>query len=185
MPVFKKGDRVKCDVSAFVDISGMRPFGHILTVANDKGSFMVRLDYPIRWEEGDLSSIVWLKEYELAYVQPAEEAERLTGQPTEGASPFDGPDSDKVLEELTDALTREASPLVDHPAHYTTDPSGVECIQVTRHRNFNVGNAIKYLWRAGKKDGNATIQDLHKAIWYIRDEIDRLADNEKEGRNEN
>lgn len=64
--------------------------------------------------------------------------------------------------------------LVNNPPHYTSDPSGVECIQITRHRNFNVGNAFKYLWRAGLKDGNATVQDLRKAIFYIEDEIKRL-----------
>lgn len=63
---------------------------------------------------------------------------------------------------------------VNHPKHYTSDPSGVECIEITRHRNFNIGNAIKYLWRAGLKDGNSDIQDLQKAIWYIQDEIKRL-----------
>ena len=40
---------------------------------------------------------------------------------------------------------------VNHPKHYTSDPSGIECIDITRHRNFNIGNAIKYLWRAGLK----------------------------------
>lgn len=63
---------------------------------------------------------------------------------------------------------------VNHPVHYTSDPSGVECIQVTRHRNFNIGNAIKYLWRAGLKDSQAHVQDLRKAIFYIEDEIRRL-----------
>lgn len=63
---------------------------------------------------------------------------------------------------------------VNHPKHYTSDPSGVECIEITRHRNFNIGNAIKYLWRAGLKDGNSDIQDLKKAVWYIQDEIKRL-----------
>lgn len=64
---------------------------------------------------------------------------------------------------------------VNHPEHYTSDPSGVECIQITRHRNFNIGNAIKYLWRAGLKGGGDTdIQDLRKAVWYITDEIERL-----------
>lgn len=63
---------------------------------------------------------------------------------------------------------------VNHPSHYTSDPSGVECIQITRHRNFNIGNAIKYLWRNGLKDSDAQIQDLEKAIWYINDEIERL-----------
>ena len=62
---------------------------------------------------------------------------------------------------------------VNHPVHYTSDPSGIECIQITRHRNFNVGNAIKYLWRAGLKE-DAKVQDLRKAIWYIEDEIKRL-----------
>ena len=63
---------------------------------------------------------------------------------------------------------------VNHPKHYTSDPSGVECIEITRHRNFNIGNALKYLWRAGLKDGNSDIQDLQKAVWYIQDEIKRL-----------
>ena len=40
---------------------------------------------------------------------------------------------------------------VNHPEYYISDPSGIECIQITRHRNFNIGNAIKYLWRAGLK----------------------------------
>lgn len=63
---------------------------------------------------------------------------------------------------------------VNHPQHYTTDPSGVECIQITRHRNFNIGNAFKYLWRAGLKDEKRHIEDLKKAMFYIQDEINRL-----------
>ena len=64
--------------------------------------------------------------------------------------------------------------VVNHPKHYTSDPSGIECIQITRWRNFNIGNAIKYLWRNGLKENNSNIQDLKKAIWYINDEIKRL-----------
>ncbi len=63
---------------------------------------------------------------------------------------------------------------VNHPLHYTTDPSGVECIQITRHRNFNIGNAFKYLWRAGLKNEDTQIEDLKKAIFCIQDEIKRL-----------
>lgn len=69
---------------------------------------------------------------------------------------------------------------VNHPRHYTSDPSGVECIEITRHRNFNVGNAIRHLWRNGLKDEadrtcrEKQIEDLEKAIWYINDEIHRL-----------
>jgi hypothetical protein len=60
---------------------------------------------------------------------------------------------------------------VNHPAHYLAHPSGVECIQITEHMSFCVGNAIKYLWRADEK-GNA-LEDLEKAEWYVRREIDR------------
>lgn len=61
--------------------------------------------------------------------------------------------------------------MVNHPPHYTSHPSGVECIQVTEHYGFCIGSAIKYLWRAGLK-GDA-IEDLEKAVWYIRREIEK------------
>jgi len=63
--------------------------------------------------------------------------------------------------------------LVNHPKHYSSHPSGVECIQITRHMNFNLGNAFKYIWRAGLKTDDA-VQDLEKSVWYIQDEIRRL-----------
>lgn len=59
--------------------------------------------------------------------------------------------------------------MVNHPPHYTSHPSGVECIEITRHMGFNLGNALKYIWRADLKWD--TIQDLEKAIFYIKDEI--------------
>lgn len=64
--------------------------------------------------------------------------------------------------------------IVNHPKHYTSHPSGIEAIQVTQHMGFCIGNAMKYLWRAGKKDTEAEITDLRKAIWYIEREILRL-----------
>lgn len=66
------------------------------------------------------------------------------------------------------------SDMVNHPSHYTSHPSGIEAIEVTRHMNFNTGNAIKYLWRAGIKNEDAHIQDLEKALFYVKDEIRRL-----------
>lgn len=63
---------------------------------------------------------------------------------------------------------------VNHPGHYTTHPSGIECITITRHHDFAIGNAIKYLWRAGLKDSDNEIQDLEKAVWYINDKIEQL-----------
>lgn len=62
---------------------------------------------------------------------------------------------------------------VERPAHYTEHPSGIECIEVTRHFGFNLGNVIKYVWRCGLKDPDRHVEDLQKAMWYLRDEIER------------
>jgi hypothetical protein len=62
---------------------------------------------------------------------------------------------------------------INHPAHYTEHPSGIECIEVTEHFNFNCGNAIKYIWRADLKHASP-LEDLRKAAWYINREIQRL-----------
>jgi len=76
---------------------------------------------------------------------------------------------------VADSFARDKATVhdaVNHPAHYTSHPSGIEVIQITEHENFCVGNAIKYLLRAGKK--GSKIEDLQKAGWYITREIERL-----------
>lgn len=65
----------------------------------------------------------------------------------------------------------EPNDVVNHPPHYTQHPSGVECIDVTEHMSFNLGNAVKYIWRADLK--GSAIEDLEKAEWYVRREIER------------
>lgn len=60
---------------------------------------------------------------------------------------------------------------VNHPSHYNEHPSGVECLDIIRHMNFNLGNVIKYVWRADLKED--AIQDLEKAVFYLQDEIKR------------
>lgn len=69
---------------------------------------------------------------------------------------------------------------MNHPAHYNAHPSGIECITIAEHMTFNVGNAVKYLWRAGLKVSSAELraahlEDLKKARWYCDREIERLA----------
>lgn len=66
-------------------------------------------------------------------------------------------------------MKKENDP-VNHPAHYTEHKSGVECIQITEHLSFTLGNAIKYIWRADLKNG---LEDLKKAAWYINREIEK------------
>lgn len=75
---------------------------------------------------------------------------------------------------------------VNHPKHYTSHPSGVECIEITEHYGFCVGNAIKYLWRAGlKKDGtlddiDKEIEDVKKAAWYVQRHLENLQKKKKQ-----
>ena len=81
----------------------------------------------------------------------------------------------------------ETDDQINHPSHYTwiKDKVGIEVIDITRHLDFDLGNAIKYILRAGKKPINksnsnlnvAVIQDLKKAIWYINDKI-KMIENE-------
>tara|TARA_R110000851_G_scaffold24971_2_gene72159 strand:- start:112 stop:393 length:282 start_codon:yes stop_codon:yes gene_type:complete len=60
---------------------------------------------------------------------------------------------------------------VNSPPHYNSHPSGIECRRITDHMNFNLGNALKYIWRCDlKKDA---IEDLEKAKWYIDSELQK------------
>ena len=71
---------------------------------------------------------------------------------------------------------------VNHPAHYTKHPSGVECIQITEHMGFNLGNALKYIWRCDlKKDA---IEDLQKAKWYLERELEKRLEQTDKPRHE-
>ncbi|WP_342627541.1 DUF3310 domain-containing protein [Nguyenibacter vanlangensis] len=60
---------------------------------------------------------------------------------------------------------------VRHPSHYTSHPSGIECLEVTRHMSFDLGNATKYLWRGWTNQKHSGPIDLEKAAFYIRDFI--------------
>jgi len=64
---------------------------------------------------------------------------------------------------------------INHPSHYTSHPSGIEAIEVTRWMGYNLGNVVKYCWRAGLK--NDRVQDLEKAQFYLNDEIKKLKGN--------
>jgi hypothetical protein len=71
---------------------------------------------------------------------------------------------------------RKMNDPVNHPKHYTEHPSGIECIEITEHMGFNLGNALKYIWRCDlKKDA---VEDLCKARWYIDREIARRTKND-------
>ena len=65
---------------------------------------------------------------------------------------------------------------VDHPNHYGGKDSPYEAIKVIEawDLNFCLGNTVKYISRAGKKEKNKTIQDLEKAKWYLEREISNL-----------
>ncbi len=67
---------------------------------------------------------------------------------------------------------------VNHPKHYTAHPSGIECIQITEHMGFCLGNAVKYIWRADLKAD--ALEDLRKARWYLDREIEKREDDPHE-----
>lgn len=81
------------------------------------------------------------------------------------------PLSEAIKEWVDSDHSEWATDVVNKPKHYTEHPSGIECIQITEHMGFNLGNAIKYIWRCDlKKDA---IEDLKKAKWYIDREINK------------
>ncbi|MFF9481415.1 DUF3310 domain-containing protein [Streptomyces sp. NPDC014733] len=83
------------------------------------------------------------------------------------------PEGQGVVEPRLPAAPELASRTVVSPEHYTSHPSGIECIEITQHMNFPLGNAMKYIWRAGLKHPDA-ITDLEKAKQYIEIEIERI-----------
>ena len=98
-----------------------------------------------------------------------------------GEKPIESNEIDKIKA----VIGREMPPdnrafLIDHPPHYAVNPTGIECIQVTEHMNFNLGNAFKYIWRVmfGQKQGAKHTDDLKKAIWYLEREIARREKND-------
>lgn len=86
----------------------------------------------------------------------------------------------KMMKEALELIEPKNVDPVNHPSHYESVVKGVECIDVVEQFNFNRGNAIKYIWRAGHKDKSKEIEDLRKAAWYINREIERLTRGRKE-----
>lgn len=83
------------------------------------------------------------------------------------------------------AITEEKEEMVNHPNHYAwlKELCGIEPIDICRHLDFNCGSAVKYLLRKGKKEMNLSereqrVQDLSKAIFYLKDEI-KMLENQK------
>lgn len=111
----------------------------------------------------------------LGQAVPITEEELRLGPKAETRYFTDGDFSDEEWDNISKG--REPKPKynpdpVNRPSHYTNHPSGVECIDITKHMNFCRGNAIKYIWRAGEKGD--LLEDLKKAEWYIRCEIERV-----------
>ena len=81
-----------------------------------------------------------------------------------------------------DLLKEQVSNKVDHPSHYTwlKEKCGIEVIDITRHLDFDKGNAIKYILRSGYKEekgytsNQKEIEDIKKAIWYLNDKLKML-----------
>ena len=68
--------------------------------------------------------------------------------------------------EIDDEL-ENISDNVNHPKHYTSHPSGCECIDITEHYDFCIGNAIKYLWRSGLKQEEGMLPKEKEKKWVF------------------
>ena len=124
-----------------------------------------------------------IKEVEVtdAEVAPAERLEASEKSNAESIRPTRFPSGVKIdMADVTLEVSRGKSKsrinkpkvdMVNHPPHYTSHPSGVECIQITEHMGFNLGNALKYIWRADLK--GSAIEDLEKAVFYINRELEK------------
>lgn len=90
--------------------------------------------------------------------------------------PTPKPDMSPMQERIEAMIERITKPdAVNHPPHYTRHPAGIEVIEITEHEGFCLGNAIKYLLRAGVKGGkDKYVEDLEKAKWYVDREIHRF-----------
>ena len=88
---------------------------------------------------------------------------------SDGAKKFEERQRARIENQIGPLYDLEDDP-VSHPSHYTSHPSGVECIDISKDMNFNLGNGLKYIWRADLK--NDAVEDLKKAIWYIEKELE-------------
>jgi hypothetical protein len=80
---------------------------------------------------------------------------------------------DSVGAEVFVGSDQSRSDTVNHPPHYTSHPSGVECIQITEHMDFLDGNVFKYMWRAGLKSDDP-LEDYKKALFYLERKVKQL-----------
>jgi hypothetical protein len=118
-------------------------------------------------------NLLELEDQEAAYEAEAYAPTRSrTGQTGLGGRPINRLHCEGTKSGPPHDLPIDSPDYINHPPHYNAHPSGVECITITEWMNFNLGNAMKYIWRANDK--GATIEDLKKAQWYLAREIDRL-----------
>lgn len=88
-------------------------------------------------------------------------------------------------------MSEQKQDRVNHPGHYTwlKDTLGIEVIDLARQFNFNIGNALKYILRAGRKEeegytnAEKRVEDLRKAVFYLNDEITQMQKTEDEHKN--
>jgi hypothetical protein len=147
-------------------------------------SSLVKKHYHIKWFDQKVydffETLDGVNPFENPYENP--DSDHITrSYPKPCAPPPPSPEPVPTIEKPNERLTDDDRPYteeyinVNHPKHYVNHPSGIECIEITKHMDFLIGNAVKYLWRYESK--NKPIEDLEKAIFYINKRIEVLKDN--------
>jgi len=126
--------------------------------------------YGVQIEGG--SSITSFDEHEL---RPADIVAFSTQDELDSYVP---PFEDEILNPVKYPIV-DAVDVVNHPPHYNRFP--VEVINITEQLDFNRGNAVKYLARAGFKEGVDELEDLSKAAWYVNRAIEKLKREREDG----
>lgn len=165
MSKFKAGDRV-----VVVEQDTVFKLRH-----GEIQEFVEGPDFPVKVLLDDATVTCFgYEELELEEVYDA-----LSAKPAEQSS---SPKTDVIttifnMGDLLASKVDTSGDVVNHPSHYTSHPSGVECIEITKHMGFLDGNAMKYLWRYSLKNG---VEDLYKCRqyldWLIESEESKRAD---------
>ncbi|GHF38484.1 hypothetical protein GCM10010218_19530 [Streptomyces mashuensis] len=187
--IFEVGDRVRVlppeatdPPNPIAELSKNRTGQVVATYAPESQPY----PYDVELDDGGAQLCFAGGELELIERPPADRppaaVEAAVGAPTSRRSPGErllretaglphvpAPPKDQAL--MQAAVTTPPTDHVNRPDHYTSHPSGIECIQVTQHLDFLLGNVVKYLWRYGLKPDTPSLQDLKKARWYLDHKI--------------
>ena len=127
----------------------------------------------VKMDDGEIA-------YSKGAVYTSEQDNCITDNQGDTEHRWEGEYTSKYFKPLGESILKNDNLDRINPSYYKQHPSGVECIDITKHYDFCIGNTIKYLWRCGLKqeegisNKDKEIEDLKKALWYLQKKIEQL-----------